>query len=219
MTKKLIGIFSLVILMLFMSISNCFAYSDDLFEFDLPSSYVNMSYQTMRMFSDSDNSDRGLVIYANPNSMIKKSVWDIDEDDLEDLVDSLAYNSTVISTDRKAKLGEEKAVEVIVSDDGDYIDLFILASNKYIYMVTFVGNSQSDLNNSDYAMIKNSFKLKDHTTNFRAIYIIGIIAIAGISLFFRLRKSRGSSNYNNYNNYDSMDYKNMTEDDFNKLNR
>ena len=38
-------------------------------------------------------------------------------------------------------------------------------------MVTFVGNSKSDFDNEDYKMIKESFKLKDRTTNPIVIYI------------------------------------------------
>lgn len=102
----------------------------------------------------------------------------------------------MVKRDRRAKLGKEKAVEVILSEDGDYMDLYILASNKYIYMVNFVGKSQADLENTDYAMIKNSFRLKDATTNFKVLYMVGIIIVIAISAFVKFKKSiRGPMHY------------------------
>lgn len=205
-----------------------FGFSDDLFEFNLPDNYANMSYQTMYIFSDTNNSGRGLVIQARADSSVKKSVWDIDKSDLDKLVSSLSYGTNVINTNRRAKLGKEKAVELVISSDGDYIDMYILASNKYIYAVIFTGKSEEELNNSDYKMIKDSFKLKDHTTNFRALYIIFLVIAIGISFLYKNKKGsfNGSSNSsiisNNRNNSkninnDVIDYKNLTEDDFKRM--
>lgn len=198
MKNKIIGSIFLIVLIVFMSLSNVLAYSDDLFEFDLPDNYANMSYQNMKVFTDSNNENRGMIIYARENTQIKKSVWDIDKDDLKDLINSLSRSSNVVKTEKRAKLGKEKAVEVILSNEGNYIDLYILASNKYIYMVTFMGETETDLDNSDYAMIKKSFKLKDATTNFRLLYvIIAIIAIA-IGAYLKYKKSSIYINYNKH---------------------
>ena len=101
------------------------------------------------------------MIYAYENSEMKKSVWDIDDNDLDDLLRNLGYSAEVVDTNKKAKLGKEKAVEVIVTDGEAYMDMYLLASNKYIYVVMFVGDSRADLSNSDFQTVKNSFKLKD----------------------------------------------------------
>lgn len=217
MKNKIIGSIFIMILIVIMNLSNVMAYSDDLFEFDLPDNYANVSYQGMNIFTDANNESRGMIIYSRENTQIKKSVWDIDRDDLKDLVNSLSRGANVIKTEKRAKLGKEKAVEVVLSSEGNYIDLYILASNKYIYMVTFMGENETDLENTDYTMIKKSFKLKDATTNFRLLYIIiAIIAIA-IGAYLKHRKSSMYTNYNNYKKQETIDYKNLTEEDFKKM--
>ena len=85
-------------------------------------------------------------------------------------------------------MGKEKAVEVIVTDGEAYMDMYLLASNKYIYVVMFVGDSRADLSNSDFQTVKNSFKLKDRTTNFRMVFLIIAIAIAVIIVIFRIKE-------------------------------
>jgi len=94
------------------------------------------------------------------------------------------------------------------------MDVYILASNKYIYMVTFVGNSQVDLNNNDYEMIKASFELKDRTTNPIVIYILIAIVGIGIKCFVSYKKQ---NQYNPQEYKRELDYKNMTEEDFKRM--
>ena len=86
MKNKIIGSIFIMILIVIMNLSNVMAYSDDLFEFDLPDNYANVSYQGMNIFTDANNESRGMIIYSRENTQIKKSVWDIDRDDLKDLV-------------------------------------------------------------------------------------------------------------------------------------
>lgn len=179
----------LVVLMIVMYFTSSLAFSDDLFSFDLPSSYTNLTYQGNYVFANTNDSNKGFVIIAKPNTEIKKSVWKIDKSDLDKLVRTLGYKADVISTNRKAKLGKEKAVELVLKKGNEYMDLYILASNKYIYAVMFNGKSEADLKNDDYSTIKNSFKLKDRTTNYQAIYYIVIIIIAVISMYFRNKKN------------------------------
>lgn len=193
MKKRIVEILFLFVIMMIITISNSLAYSDDLFEFDLPDGYGNVTYQGMYVFSDANNEDRGVVIYASENTDIKKSVWEIDQSDLDKTIRLLSGDSSIIKTEKRAKLGKEKAVEVILSDDGDYMDLYILASNKYIYMVTFMGTSQAELENTDYAMIKNSFRLKDATTDIRLFFVIGIMLLIGIGIFISYRRTKNSN--------------------------
>ncbi len=214
MKNKILETLFFVILLIVMTVTTSIGYSDDLFEFDLPSDYANMSYNGVYAFANKSGK-RGMIIYTMEDSSIKKSTWDIDKSDLDDLIGKAFNKSSVIETDRKAKLGKEKAIHLILAEDGDYMDVYILASNKYIYMVSFVGESKSDLDNEDYTMIKKSFKLKDATTNFKALYIVGVIVVIAISAFFKYRKSFSAPKYNTNN---EIDYKNLTEDDFNRMN-
>ena len=101
----------------------------------------------------------------------------------------LGRGDNIISKDKKSKLGKEKAIKVVLKDDdNDYYEIYILLSNKYVYMVAFTANSQLDLDNADYKMVKDSFKLKDMTTNPTVVYILGAVIVMGASIFFKSRK-------------------------------
>lgn len=210
-TCKVIVLLVLFNIIIFTEVS---AYSDDLFKFDLPSTYGNLAYQNMYVFADTDNDDRGMIIYVHEDKGVKKSVWDIDKSDLDRIIGYLSIGSNVISTDRKAKLGKEKAIKVVMGEDDNYIEIYVLASNKYIYMVTFVAKTQSDFKNSDYDMIKKSFKLKDRTTSPVAIYILIIIIIGGFTTYRKIKNPKGKYISEQGN---QIDYKNMTEEDFKKM--
>ena len=146
---------------------------------------------------------------------LKKSIWNLEDSDVNRIINYLSIGANVISTDKKAKLGKEKAIKVIMQGDDGVLEVYILLSNKYIYMVTFVGNSIYDLDNEDYKMIKESFKLKDRTTNPVVIYILIILAGIAIKIVISYRKQK-KSNLQPYNN-NNIDYKNMTEEDFKKM--
>lgn len=211
MIKKSIVTIFLIIAILFAFIISCLAYEDELFEFDLPSNFANMSYQDIYMFADTTAEEgRGFLIVTEENTDMKKSVWDIDDDDLDMVIRRMGYSVTVIDKDKRAKLGKEKAIKITVMESGHYADMYILASNHYLYMVMFLGDSQADLNSADYEMVKDSFKLKDATTNYKAIFIIGFIVIIVVVTLFSARRRSKHMNIGN-----NMDYKNMTEDDFN----
>lgn len=216
MIKQIFKITLILIIFLSVAYSSVLAYSDDLFKFDLPSSYGNLSYNNMYVFADTENENRGMMIYTYEDSGLKKSVWDIEKSDLDRIIRYLGAGSNIIATDKKAKLGKEKAVNVVIGDGNEYIDVYILASNKYIYMVTFIGSSEADLNNKDYEMIKDSFKLKDRTTNPIVIYILIAIVGIGIKCFISYRK-QNKYNLQTHNTNTEIDYKNMTEEDFKKL--
>lgn len=192
-------------------------FEKNLFEFDVPDNYESSVYQGMYAFSDTTNEDRGFIIYARENRNIKKSVWDISQSDLNDLSRSIARTGTSVETEKRVKLGKEKAAKMILSDGDSYVELYVLASNKYIYLVTFVGETEADLNNSDYEMVKKSFKLKDATTNFRLLYVIVALIVIGVSAYLKYRKSSVHSNYSNHKKQETIDYKNLTEDDFKNM--
>ncbi len=75
------------------------------------------------------------------------------------------------------------------------------------------GKSEADLENNDYAIIKKSFKLKDRTTNWKAIRVIIYIAAIGIGIFIKTRKSgnpfgKRNAGVNNLN-YNIDDFNNQ----------
>ena len=191
MRKKFLITFILIFIIAELLSTICFGFSDDLFEFDLPSDFGNVSHNGIYAFVSSKDSNKSMLIFTANDTKIKKSVWDIDDSDFNQLVNKLASSSNIVNTDKRAKLGKEKAVKVTVRDSSSgYMDIYILASNKYLYMVSFRGKTLADLNNSDYTMIKNSFKLKDHTTNYKLIYILVIVVLLAIRLFLIFRKKR-----------------------------
>ena len=211
MIKRFIIILFLIIAMSFTFITTSLGYEDELFKFDLPSNFANISYQEFYMFADTTAPQgRGFMIYAYKDTGIKKSVWDIDDLDLEMLIRRLGYGVNIIKKDKREKLGKEKAVKVTISESGKYGEIYILASNNYVYMVMFIGDSLSDLNSSDYQTIKDSFELKDATTNFKAVYIIVSIVIIIVSFAIATKRRNKKINMNS-----NIDYKNMTEEDFN----
>ena len=67
----------------------------------------------------------------------------------------------------------------------------------------------------DYKMIKKSFKLKDRTTNPTVIYILIAIVGIGIRCFISYRKN--NRKIQSYTNNNEIDYKNMTEEDFKRI--
>ena len=212
---------SIVLLIIFFTlVPMVFGFSNDLFKFDLPEGYGNLEYNNSFVFAKTDESGRGMIILAKEYPGLKKSVWSIEQSDMNRLVNILSGSSNVVKTEKRAKLGKEKAIRVIVEADGSYIEMYILASNKYVYGVMFAGKSVSDFENEDYKMIKKSFKLKDRTTNPIAIYIVIAIVAFGTKPLISFLKNRKEYSYNapSTNNIDNLDYKNMTEDDFNKFN-
>lgn len=215
MIKVISKILLLLILLTILVNTKILAYSDDLFKFDLPDNYEKSTYKDMYVFSDNQNENRGIVIHTYQDKGLKKSVWEIEKSDLDKIVRYLGVGTNIVETNKKAKLGKEKAVRVLLKDDEIYVEVYILASNKYIYIVSFVSSTQSDLNNEDYEAIKKSFKLKDRTTNPTAVYILVIVVILGIRGFISYKKQKNK--YSPKYSENEIDYKNMTEEDFNKM--
>ena len=215
----------ILILILFLGVCNVsvLAYSDELFKFDLPSTYEknDMLNENQIAFINQENENKSIIIETRKSEGLKKSVWNLEDEDIDTLMARYKIMGIEnILLDKKAKLGKEKAVKFILKrenyfDESDtYLEMYLLASNKYIYVVGFSGETEADLNCEDFEMVKKSFKLKDRTTNPIAIYIlIGAVAI-GIRIFITTRKQR-NINMEKYN--EAIDYKNITEDDFNNM--
>lgn len=72
MIKTITKTLLILIILLSIAFSSVSAYSDELFKFDLPSTYGNMTYQNMYVFADTENSDRGMIIYAYEDKRVKK---------------------------------------------------------------------------------------------------------------------------------------------------
>ncbi len=189
----------LLIIMMISVIKTSFAYSDDLFKFDLPDNYYKTTYEGYDVFIDKNNSNRAMLIAKEKNTQIKKNIWDIEDDDLDRLTRLIGYgaNAQLVEKNKKAKLGKEKAIEMIYTRQGAYVDVYFLASNKYIYMVGFTGSSMEELKNEDFLKIQKSFKLKDRTTNFKALYyvLIALAVIIGTVIKNRKRLFPQTDNY------------------------
>jgi hypothetical protein len=214
MTKRISKIILLVFSIMVILMPSVLAYENDKFQFELPDNYIKVDGDDVYIFTD-PNSERGMIIYTKEDHNLKKSAWNIDDDDFDRLVAMLSLGGRTVSKNKRAKLGKEKAAEAMIESNGTYIDVYIMASNKYIYMVCLVGESKSDLECSDFQKIKKTFKLKDHTTNPTVIYILVIGIVVAISLFLKNKKQKGG-NIGGYNG-NNVDYKNMTEDDFKNM--
>jgi len=216
MIRRLNRIFLLFILFSILAITNVLAYEDDLFKFDLPDNYKNMSYNNeLVAFVNENNEDLGIIIAIHEDKGLKKSVWDIEESDLNTFTNLLFTKDQIIEIEKRSKLGNEKAIKYIVGDEELYMELYVLASNKYVYIVTFTGKTISDLSNPDYRQMQKSFKLKDSTTDANVVYMLVFIAITVISIIIKSKKA--SKQYNAPTYGGDIDYKNMTEEDFNNL--
>lgn len=217
MMKRLNKIFILFILFIIFTMPIVLSYKDNLFKFDLPENYKKYNFDDqLIVFMDENNEKRGFTIIVFDAPGLKKSVWDIDKQYLREITAS-NMEGTIIEVDDRAKLGKEKAVKYIVQDreNNEYIDIYLLASNKYIYMVAFVGETISELSNEDYNEVKYSFKLKDSTTNANVVYFLVFIVGVVIRIIVKSKKVQKQYNVPRYNK--NIDYKNMTEEDFNKL--
>lgn len=198
MIKKIKIILILIIIFSFINISQSFGYSNDIFEFDLPPSYESVVISDFYTFiNPNDESKHGLLIYTYPDSQLKKSIWDIDDYALDKIISQYTTynNNSIIEKDKKAKLGKEKAIRLLLknadplTNELSYLEIYFLASDNYIYLVSFVGDSIDDFSSFNYTTIKNSFNLKDSTTNPILIYIIIFIIGIFIKIFASTKKT------------------------------
>lgn len=198
MMKNILKTSLIISILLIICSTNVLAYADELFKFDLPDTYKEQESgdEDTLIFVDTKNEARGIVISKQKDKGLKKSVWDIEDSDLDRIVRTMSYGSEVVDKDKKAKLGKEKAVKIILRNslfgEEQYLEMYLIASNNYVCAIAFTGESEADLDCEDYKMIKKSFKLKDRSTNPVAIFII--IALVGVGIRFWITNKKQKNN-------------------------
>lgn len=166
----------------------CYGFSDELFEFELPENYGKFIYEGVYAFADTNNKEKGITIVAKENSDIKKSVWDVEDSDLNTLTYAIADKDKIKEIDKRAKLGEEKAIMFYIEDGENFSEIYLVASNNYIYIITMIAPTKTELNSLDFRDFKDTFKLKDRTTNYKAIEIIILIVVVLVSFIIKTKK-------------------------------
>lgn len=213
--KKIISkIFILVVIFLNVSSLNLLAYTDELFEIDLPITYSHSKNQNVHTFLDTEKENFKMTIFVFEEHGIKQSIWNIGDAFINEYLKKINLNGIIIESDKKTHLGYEKAVKIIVQKEVGFEEAYILESDNYIYVATFNGTEKIDFYDKNYQAIKSSFKLVDRTTEPVTILIIVIIAIIVIKILYNYRPRINNGHL--YNNK-KIDYKNMTDEDFKRI--
>ena len=212
---------NILIISIFLSIlyfNNVLAYSNEFFEFDLPDKYTNMSFGSIQMFVSTENENRGVAISSYKVLGEKnRSAWELDDASLSRIISSFGDENNVLRT-VKTKLGKEKTIAILVKDDIGYSDNYILYSGEDVYWITFMAESKEALDNDEFNIIKKSFKIKSAKTeasSFGKIALIASIVFAIGCLVYYLKSKMWRPRMHNEDNY--IDYKNMTEEDFKRM--
>ena len=178
---------------------NLYAYSNEFYEFDVPSEYGTFSYSGLTMFVKSEGTERVIILMTRKqgNGSIK-SVWSLSDSEVNMIVSQLGEEYNVIETDKRAKLGNEKAIKLKVVDGNTYMEGYLLTSKDNIHFIAFATSSMTDLDNEEFRMVKESFKLKESSNNAKTIFIIAVIGIVGTMLFLYIREKNNKNNVNTY---------------------
>lgn len=205
MKKNMLKILIVVVLVFGIASQNLYAYSDEFFEFDIPSEYGNMSYSGLSMFVNSKNNERIIICMTRKqaNGSVR-SVWSLSDSEVNMIVSQLGKEYNVIETDKKAKLGNEKAIKLKVIENDVYMEGYLLTSKDNIHFIAFASSSLSDLDNEEFRMVKDSFKLKETSSNTNIIFIIAVIGIVGTMLFLYIREKNNKNNVNTYYTNDTI---------------
>lgn len=221
MIKNMYKILIVCLLVLGIVNSDLYAYSDELFEFDIPDTYGNISYSGLTMFASTEKTERIIILLSREQKYSSiSSVWELSDSDVDKIVSELGSEYNVMHTDKRARLGKEKAIKLRVTTDGACIEGYLLMTKGYIHFVGFGASSLADLENDDFKMVKDSFKLKGSSNTAQNIFIIAVIAIVGTMLFLYIKeKSKKNDNIyytnteTNSNNLNDYNYINNSNDD------
>lgn len=183
--KKVRSIIIFTILTICILTTNIYAYENDIFKIDLPSDYAEMSVSGVYIFTK--NEEKGIIIHSVDSVGLKKNISTMSKDDVEELIDIVLKDDVNILEQKKEKLGKAKAIKARAENDGDYLDLYIVVSDKHILLVMFTAPTEAELDNEEYLEIKDSFKMKERTTNATFVKILGVLAV-GAGVVFKYRK-------------------------------
>lgn len=183
--NKLIYIIGVIIITICMLAVNVYAYENSTFKIDLPSDYKEMSYEGLYMFVKSE--DSGIVIYSIESEGLKKDLSSMSESEVEELIDGVLKDDINILQQKKEKLGNAKAIKARAENDDSYLDMYIVVSDKHILLIAFTAASEAELDSEEYLEIKDSFEMKEKTTNTTLINV-GIAVVAAIALVLKFRR-------------------------------
>ena len=101
--------------------------------------------------------------------------------EINDLVSKITGYRTEVITQGKEKIGDSKAINVRVKSrtSGEYMDIYIVVSDKHVLLVDFLAKSEAELDNAEFIKIKRSFKMKEKTTNVTVIRFLEFVIIVG----------------------------------------
>lgn len=161
--KKLIKISLIIIILMFMLITNVYAFENEIYKIDIPNEYVSMSYSGIDAFSKS--SDMGIMIYSYKSEGFKKNISTMTQSEIDEIFSNVIGKNATVLEQTKEKLGKSKAIKARVIYDGSYMDMYIVVSDKHILLISFVAPNEEELDSNEILNIKKSFKMKEKTTN------------------------------------------------------
>lgn len=183
--KKLMYTGIIMLIMIFILATNVYAYENSTFKIDLPSDYSEMSYGGLHMFIK--NEDTGIIIYTVEAAGLKKNISTMTKSEVKELVEELLEENVTILDQGKEKLGKSKAIKARAMNDEEYIDIYIVVSDKHILLILFRAPSEAELDTTEYLEIKKSFKMKERTTNTTLIRVI-ILVVIGVGIFLKFKR-------------------------------
>ena len=196
MRNKTIASF-LVILMIVMSFSSVFAYSNRYFSFDLPSDYVSMEYETVYLFGKKNGENtKAVMIFVIEGANVKDSLMNSTQEELDEIFAEKSEGKSyeIISTNRHSKLGKQEAIQIDAKTEDAYATMYLLGTDYHVYMVMFMAEQQEDMDSIDFNRIKSSFKIKSANSIVGVICLILVIVIIVIAVKGSHKKQEDTTN-------------------------
>lgn len=183
--KKLMYTGITMLIAIFILGTNVYAFENSTFKMDLPSNYAEMSFEGIHVFTKDE--DTGIVIYTIEEAGFKKNISTMTKSEIKELVEGLLKDDVTILKQGKEKLGKSKAIRARATNDGQYMDIYIVVSDKHILLIFFKAPNEAKLDSTEYLEIKSSFKMKERTTNTTLIRVV-IVVIIGAGIFLKFKR-------------------------------
>ena len=175
----------LIIMILEMSI---YAYENDVYKLEVPDTYEKSEFSNSAIFTKSSSGKANtILVYVKPAYGLKRDINAMTKSQIDELVSLLVDKSSQteeLVEQKKEKLAKSKAIKVRIKrnekNDISYMDMYITVSDKHIVLVAFMAQDISDLDSIEYKNIKDSFILKEKTTNVTILKVVGIILVIGV---------------------------------------
>lgn len=242
MKKVIVKVLMFIMLFIVIISTEVWAYSSGSFKFDLPDGFkenkrdipflssVNEGKQ-YTYIGTTEEAAGWIDIYEANIGERTKSVRQLTKKDVEDIVKastSSVKENFQYTIDQKAKLGKEDAIKVTTKYNIyglNYCnEAYLMTSGTYMYIVVFNGEDEIDLQKECYQTVKDSFKItRKYSTEFMVVMLIIVVLI--VTVIFNGNRNVGKManieyNRNKFRNpyiNEKIDYKNLTEEDFKKM--